>query len=141
MRNLIKETKNMGSSQEVLNLITKIQKMIREELHKDVRGLTNNYEILLEVETIAYKEAIKKAISPEEIEAIAVSLEDDFQGDPYLYDEYIEWSEIVRINAYGYEWFLKKEFNSPAYKEFERFTETQNIKNPFEELSSIVKKY
>lgn len=108
MRNLIKETKNMGSSQEVLNLIAKIQKMIREELHKDVRGLTNNYEILLEVETIAYKEAIKKAISPEEIEAIAVSLEDDFQGDPYLYDEYIEWSEIVRINAYGYEWFLKK---------------------------------
>lgn len=34
-----------------------------------------------------------------------------------------------------------KELNSPAYEEFEKFTEIQNIKNPFEELSSIVKIY
>lgn len=139
MKNLIKETKNMNSFQEAVENITKIQKVLKEEWRKKVYDLDNNYELLLEIETGAYKTAIELATTAEELEAIAVSLEDDFEGDPYIYDDYIEWSEIVRIKAYGLEWFLNKEFNSPAFKEFENFTKTEGIKNPFEEIASIIK--
>ncbi len=54
------------------------------------------------------------------------------------------FGEKINANAVAFPQMLSryvKELNSPAYEEFEKFTEIQNIKNPFEELSSIVKIY
>lgn len=135
MINQVKKMRKMKSSQEVLDQIAIIHKIMNEEMHKDLAGLNNDYKSFLRVETLAYKITIKKAITTEELEKIATSLEDDFKGDPYLYDEYIEWSEIVRIKAYGYDSFLKKEFNSPAYQEFVNFLNIEGIDNPFDALN------
>lgn len=136
MINQIKKMRKMESSQKVLDQIAIIHNTLKEEMHKDIFGLNNDYRSVLRVETIAYKIAIKKAVTTEELEKIATSLEEDFKGDPYLYDEYLEWSEIVRIKAYGYDWFLKKEFNSPAYQEFENFLNMEGIDNPFDALNT-----
>lgn len=136
MRNVnqIKEIRKMKSSQDVLDQIEIIHKILKEEIHKDIVGLKNDYKSFLRIETIAYKIAIKKAVTTDDFEKIAISLEEDFKGNPYLYDEYLEWSEIVRIMAYGYDWFLKKEFTLPTYQQFVNYSESEGIVNPFASL-------
>lgn len=99
-------------------------KMVIDETFKSFR----------ELETIAYERAIEIATTPEELEACAVSIENDSL-------EYLDpdgRAEEIRIKAYGIEWYLAKELNSPAYKEFVRFTNEMGIKNPLEELEQAI---
>jgi len=118
--NLIEQVKvmrTMKTSQEVLNRVSFIRKIKEAESYKDIIGLDNNYESFEKLETIGYKIAVKKAITVEEIEKCAISVEENYCGplDPD------EWAEQIRIKAYGIEWYLKRQFNSPAYQGFINF--------------------
>lgn len=120
MINQIKEMRKMETSQAVLNRLGFIQKIKEAESLKDMIGLDNTYNSYEKLERIGYKLAVKKANTPEEIEKCAVSVEGNYCGihDPD------EWAEQIRIKAYGIEWYLSKELNSPAFKEFESFATT-----------------
>ena len=62
----------------------------------------------------------QKFLSYEDLEKCAVSIETYFCNDV----DADEWAEDIRIKAYGMEWYLAKELNSPAFKEFEGFIAT-----------------
>lgn len=130
MINLIKKMRKMKTSQVVLNHIEFIQAIAKAESYKDMIGLDNDYKSYEQLETILYKIAVKKATTVEEIEKCAVSVEENYCGqlDP---DEY---AEQIRIKAYGIEWYLKRQFNSPSYQGFVDFTNEMGIKNPFVEI-------
>lgn len=82
------------------------------------------------LETIAYEHAIEMATTTEELESCAISIEEH----SLEYPDPDGWAEEVRTKAYGIEWYLKKQFNNPAYQEFLNFTNEMGIKNPLEEL-------
>ncbi len=117
MINQVKEMRKMDKSQYVLNRIGFIQEILKGESYKDAIGLDNDYGSYEKLLTIAYKIAVKKANTVEEIEMCAVSVEENYTGklDPD------EWAEQIRIKAYGIEWYLKRQFNSPAYQGFVNF--------------------
>jgi len=117
MINQIKEMKKMKTSQAVLNRLEYIQAILKGEFYKDIIGLENDYAAFEKLETIAYKIAVKKSITIEEIENCAVSVEQNYYGK---YDP-DEWAEQIRIKAYGIEWYLNRNFNSSAYQEFVNF--------------------
>ena len=85
-----------------------------------------------ELETVAYQLALELATTPEELEACALSIENDSTG----YDDPDGLAEQIRIKAYGIEWYLKKEFNSSAYQEFLHFANETGFENPLEELEN-----
>ena len=120
MINQVKEMRKMETCQEVLNRLGFIQAILKGELYKSIIGIDNEYKSYEKLETIAYKIAVKKANTIEEIEKCAVLVEENYTGqlDPD------EWAEQIRIKAYGIEWYLKRQFNSPVFKEFESFTAT-----------------
>lgn len=130
MINLVKEMRNMKTSQPVLNYLGFIQKIKEAEALKDFIGINNEYESYEKLETIAYKIAVKKANTIEEVEICAVSVEENYNG-PLDPDEF---AEQIRIKAYGLEWYLKRQFNSPAYQGFVDFANEMRIDNPFEGL-------
>lgn len=123
MINQIKKMRNMATSQAVLNRLEFIQKIKESESLKDFIGLSSDYKSYEKLETIAYKIAVRKANTVEEIEKCAVSVEENYSGihDPD------ELAEQIRIKAYGMEWYLSKILNSQAFKEFESFATTLPI--------------
>lgn len=124
MINQIKEMRAMETSQEVLDRISFIPAILYGESLKSLLGLENNYDSYEKLLTIAFKIAIKKAHTLEEIEKCAVTVEECRYG---LFDP-DEWAEEIRIKAYGIEWYLKRQFNSPAFEEFAKFTRENGIK-------------
>ena len=124
----VKVMRNMDKSQYVLNSIGFILEILKGESYKDALGLDNDYNSFEKLLIIAYKIAVKKAITIKEIEMCAVSVEENYNGplDPD------ELAEQIRIKAYGLEWYLKRQFNSPAYQEFMDCTNDMEINNPFE---------
>lgn len=131
--NLIEQVKvmrKMENSKYVLNRIGFIQNIKKSESFKEFIGLDNDYDSFERLEVIAYKIAIKKANTVEEIEECAKSIEENYIGMLCP----LEWAEEVRIKAYGIEWYLKKQFRKPSYKTFVDFTDEMGIKNPYEEL-------
>ncbi|WP_373035559.1 hypothetical protein [Sulfurimonas sp.] len=130
----IKVMRKMEKSQYVLNRIGFIQEILKGESYKEVIGLDNDYESYEKLLTIAFKVAVSKAKTVEEIEMCAVAVEECSYGK---YDP-DEWAEQIRIKAYGLEWYLKRQFNSPAYQGFIDFTNEMGIKNPLEELEQAV---
>ena len=117
MINQVKKMREMETSQVVLNYLGFIQKIKEAEVLKDFIGINNEYEFYEKLETIAFKIAVKKANTVEEIEKCAVSVEKNYNG-PLDPDEF---AEQIRIKAYGLEWYLKRQFNSPAYQGFVNF--------------------
>jgi len=134
MMNLIKKMSKTEKSYVVLNYIKCLQGIKEGEALKDSIGLNNDIESYEKLERIAYKIAIKKATTVEEIEMCAVSVEENYTGklDPD------EWAEQIRIKAYGIEWYLKRQFNSPAYQGFVDFANAEGIENPFAELQQVI---
>ena len=132
--NLIKKMSKTEKSYVVLNYIKCLQGIKEGEALKDSIGLNNDIESYEKLERIAYKIAIKKATTVEEIEMCAVSVEENYTGklDPD------EWAEQIRIKAYGIEWYLKRQFNSPAYQGFVDFANAEGIENPFAELQQVI---
>jgi len=122
MINQVKEMRKMKTSQGVLNYLEFIQAILKGESYKGAIGLENDYKSFAKLETIAYKIAVKKANTVEEIEKCAVLVEENYNGplDPD------EWAEQIRLKAYGVEWYLKRQFNSPAFEELCNFA--QNTK-------------
>lgn len=110
----------METSQAVLNRLEFIQKIKESELLKDFIGLPSDYKSYKKLETIAYKIAVRKAFTVEEIEKCAIAVEENYSGthDPD------EWAEQIRIKAYGIEWYLSKQLNSQALKELASFATT-----------------
>ncbi|MBU0721443.1 hypothetical protein KJ877_08875 [bacterium] len=132
--NLVKAMRNMDEAQHVLNYVEVIQEILNGESWKESLGLDNDYEAYEKLLTIAFKIAIKKAKTVEEIEKCAVSVEECSYGK---YDP-DEWAEQIRIRAYGIEWYLKRNFNSPAYQGFVNFANEMGIKNPLEEIEKAI---
>ena len=130
MINQVKIMREMVTSQGVLNYLGFIQKIKEAESLKGFIGINNEYKSYDKLETIAYKIAVKKANTVEEIEKCAVSVEENYTGqlDPD------ELAEQIRIKAYGLGWYLKRQFNTPAYQGFVDFTNEMGIDNPFEGL-------
>ena len=134
MLKIIKKLRNKKTSQEVLNFIGDIQNIRKIESYKAFLGLKNDYGSFLKLETIAYKIAVHKANTVEELEECAVSVEEHYCGK---YDPN-QWAEEIRIKAYGIVWHLKRHFNSPAYEEFVNFSKEINITNPFEYIEQLL---
>ena len=109
----VKIMNTMETSQEVLNHVEFIIKIKEAESYKSIIGLDNNYKSFEKLETIGYKIAVKKAITVEEIEKCATEVEEKYCGK---YDP-DEWAEQIRIKAYGIEWYIKRQFNSPVFEE------------------------
>ncbi|PHQ58243.1 MAG: hypothetical protein COA30_00815 [Sulfurimonas sp.] len=130
----VKEMRNMEKSQYVLNRIEFIQEILKGESWKDFLGLDNDYESYEKLLTIAFKIAVKKAKTVDEIEKCAVTVEECSYGK---YDP-DEFAEQIRIKAYGIEWYLKRQFSAPSYQGFVDFTNEMGIKNPFEELEQAI---
>jgi len=120
MIQLIKDMRKMQTSQEVLNRIGFISEIKKAESYKSVLGLKSEHCAFKKLEDIAWKIAIKKANTVEEIEKCATLIEKNYSGD---YDPY-EWAEQIRIKAYGIEWYLKRQRNSPAHQEFVNFLDS-----------------
>ena len=134
--NLIEQVKimrKMETSQQVLCRIEFIQAIKNGESYKGFIGLDNTFKSYEKLETIAYKIAVKKAETIEEIENCAASIEKNYTGQLDSDD----WAEEVRIKAYGIEWYLKRLFNTPAYQGFINFLEVEGIKNPLKELEEF----
>lgn len=134
MMNQIKKMKDMETTQEVLDRTTFIQEILNGESLKSLIGLESNYDSYEKLLTIAFKIAIKKAHTVEEIEKCAVAVEECSCGrfDPD------EWAEEIRIKAYGIEWYLKRQFSSSMFQEFIDFTTKESIPNPLNELEQMV---
>ena len=132
--NLVKAMRNMDEAQHVLNYVEVIQEILNGESWKESLGLDNDYEAYEKLLTIAFKIAVAKAKTVEEIEKCAVSVEECSYGK---YDP-DEWAEQIRIRAYGIEWYLKRHFNSPAYQGFVDFTNEEGIENPLEKLEQAI---
>lgn len=130
----VKVMRKMEKSEHVLNRTGFLKEILQGESWKDFLGLDNDYESYEKLLTIAFKIAIKKAKTVEEIEKCAVSVEECSYGK---YDP-DEWAEQIRIRAYGIEWYLKRNFNSPAYQGFVNFANEMGIKNPLEELEKAI---
>ena len=130
MINQVKKMRYMETTQQVLSYSGFIQEILKGESYKEVIGLDNDYNSYEKLLIIAYKIAIKKASTVEEVEMCAVSVEENYNGqlDPD------EWAEQIRIKAYGLKWYLKRQFNSPSYQGFIDFTNEMGIDNPFEGL-------
>jgi len=126
----IKKIKDMETTQDVLDRTTFIQEILNGESLKSLIGLESNYGSYEKLLTISFKIAVKKAHTVEEIEKCAVAVEKCRYG---LFDP-DEWAEQIRIKAYGIEWYLKRQFNSPMFQEFVNFTNETGIDNPFEGL-------
>ncbi len=133
MINLVKKIRKIEKCNVILNYANCIQGIKKGEALKYSIRLDNDYKLYSKLETIIYKIAIKKATTTEEIEECAVSVEENYTGelDPD------DWAEQIRIKAYGIEWYLKRQFNTPSYQEFVSFTNEMEIENPFEELSHV----
>ena len=129
MINQVKEMRKMETSQAVLNRLGFVQKIKEGESLKNFIGLDNDYKSYEKLETIAYKIAVKKANTVEEIEKCAVSVEENYCGnhDPD------EWAEQIRIKAYGIEWYLDKNLISPALKEFVGFMKNEPFMKSYNE--------
>ena len=134
MINQVKEIRKMETSQEVLKRIDLIKEIQKGEMIKSILDLENQYKSFEKLETIAYKIAVKKAHTVEEIEQCAKSIEETYTG---LYDP-DEWAEQVRIKAYGIKWYLERQIGFPQYMEFDEFTKEEGILNPIKEISEVV---
>ena len=119
MMNLIKSMRNKKTSHDVLKLTKVIADIKKSESLKSALSLDNDYDAYDKLERIGYKIAIKQATTPEEFEecAVAVAVEENYYGDL----DPQNWAEQIRIRAYGIEWYMKKQLNTPAYVEFKAF--------------------
>ena len=131
---MIKEMKNLKTSEEVLAFAKAIKAIKDVESIKGMQGLSNCYLSFEKLERIAYKIAVQKANTPEELELCAVTVELNDCGieDPD------EWAEQIRIQSYGLECYLEREFKTPSYQSFVDFTSEVGIDNPLEELEQVI---
>jgi len=122
--------REMETAEQVLSYTKCIQEVLNGETWKLSLNLDDDFESYEKLMTISFKIAVKKAHTVEEIEKCAVAVEECRYGqfDPD------EWAEQIRIKAYGIEWYLKRQFNSPMFQEFVNFTNETGIDNPFEGL-------
>lgn len=99
MINQVKEMRKMDKSQYVLNRIEFIQAILKGESYKSFIGLDNEYKSYEKLETIAYKIAVKKATTVEEIEKCAVSVEENYSGqlDPDEWTEELEQAIALEL--------------------------------------------
>jgi hypothetical protein len=129
-----KEIKNMSST-ELLDYTEDLRKERFVHYCRINMTVDEKFESFEELEKSAYILAIERATTAEELEKCAVSIEEYFcNGD----DDPDEWATEIRIEAYGIEQYLVKELNAPAFKEFVRFTNETEIKNPLEELEKVI---
>ena len=120
MINTVKEMKKLPTTEAVLDSVDSIKKSQTRESLNDYLGLDNTYDAYEQLERIAYKLALKKAKTPDELEMCATAIEENYCGAPYAE----EWADQIRIQAYGIEWYLEKEMKSPAFKESMLFFNT-----------------
>lgn len=130
----IEKIQNTKTVQGLLECTNKIRKESFDYAFDNKMVTDETFKSYRQFETMAYERAIEIATTPEELEACAVSIENDSL-------EYLDpdgRAEEIRIKTYGIEWYLAKEISSPAYKEFVRFTNKMGIENPFEELEQAI---
>ncbi len=103
MIQLIKNIRKAATSGHVLNYIGFIQEISKAEGWKQYLGLKNEIDLYQRLETIAFKIAVKKASTVEEIEQCAQCIEETYCGplDPQ------QFAEEIRIHAYGIEWYIE----------------------------------
>ena len=109
----------METAKQVLSCTKCIQEVLNGEKWKSFLKLDNDFESYEKLLTIAFKVAVKKAHTVDEIEKCAIAVEECDYG---AFDR-DEWAEQIRIKAYGIEWYLKRQFSSPAFEEFLSFTQ------------------
>lgn len=107
MIQLIKNIRKAKTSEQVLNYIEFIQTIGKAEGYKEALGLKNDIDLFQRLETIAFRIAVKKASTVEEIEQCAQCVEETYCGplDPQ------QFAEEIRIHAYGIEWYMKQHIN------------------------------
>lgn len=119
---------------ELLGCTKQIRKESFDYAFDNKMAMNKTLKSYRQLETIAYERAIEIATTSEELEACAVSIE----NESLEYPDPDGWADEIRIKAYGIGWYLKREFTSPAYQEFVNFTKIEGIKNPLEELEKAI---
>lgn len=134
----MKVTKEKLESMTSVNDLISITETIRKECVYAYceNGMKNNQEIEKHqlLETYAYKLAVNNTTTAEELETCAIAVEENSVYFPAP----DEWADNIRIQANGYEWFLKEQLNSAGHQEFKKYLQENNIENPFEKLSHII---
>ena len=124
MKSILKTVKQLETTYEVLEYIENVISKIKDsEFTKNILDIDNDFVSWQRIEIIANKIAIKKAKSPEELEACATHIEESNYGDFIIDND--EWAKQVRIKAYGISWYLNKYINSQEYYNFVYFIENE----------------
>jgi len=135
MKNIIEKMNAAKTTKELLDLTDTVKYECTRHYYNNSMIVDEKHEKFQSLEKRIYELAVKNATTPEELEACATSIELHFYFDGIDGDD---WAEEIRIKAYGIEWYLREQFNSPAYHEFINFAKTEGINNPFEELKQAI---
>lgn len=135
MKNIIEKMNTAKTTKELLDLTDTVRYECMKYYYSNHMVVDEKHEKFQHLEKRIYELAVKNATTPEWLEACAASLELHFCFNGIDGDD---WAEQIRIKAYGIEWYLREQLNSPAYHEFVNFANSEGINNPFEEFKQVI---